>query len=347
MSGNCRYIKQKKQVSYDGGLNWSDTGDYRKGSFIDTDSPQCGYEVVYRWVNIDKNVDYYCQGTDKYYKQKKQVSYDGGTTYADVSPAEYRQGGIAERNSTDCGYVPPTVKNYLGIQAIENLHFKVQYVDLKIQGDYYIQYSVDSGATWKIAKHNTVMADEVKAGNVVLFRGNKAYRPPVGVPFPVARFYIYGLCNLAGNIMSLVWGEDFEGKTDLNNWTFEAMFAGRQQPDYSQKDCPIVSAGSLILPSTTLIGSCYHLMFAGCEHLTTAPELPATTLATWCYRGMFENCPNLNYVKCLATDISATYCTANWLDGVSPTGTFVKNSSMSNWPSGTSGIPSGWTVQNA
>ena len=99
------------------------------------------------------------------------------------------------------------------------------------------------------------------------------------------------------------------------------------------------------LPATTLAPYCYSNMFTGCSSLTTAPELPATTLVSSCYNGMFFNCTNLNYIKCLATDISATSCTTNWVSGVSSTGTFVKDSAAT-WPTGSSGIPSGWTTQD-
>ena len=100
------------------------------------------------------------------------------------------------------------------------------------------------------------------------------------------------------------------------------------------------------LPATTLTEDCYWNMFHYCRSLTTAPELPATTLAYGCYRGMFQGCSKLNYIKMLATDISASYCLSNWVVGVSSIGTFVKNPSMTTLPSGTSGIPSGWTVVN-
>ena len=43
-------------------------------------------------------------GFCKYYKQKKQVSYDNGITWQDVVPAEYQQGQFYEMNSPDCGY---------------------------------------------------------------------------------------------------------------------------------------------------------------------------------------------------------------------------------------------------
>ena len=67
-----------------------------------------GTETMYRWANMDASVDYYCEGTTKCYKQKKQVSFDNGVTWQDVTPIEYKEGGVAESKSIDCGYVPPT-----------------------------------------------------------------------------------------------------------------------------------------------------------------------------------------------------------------------------------------------
>jgi len=101
------------------------------------------------------------------------------------------------------------------------------------------------------------------------------------------------------------------------------------------------------LPATTLANSCYDSMFQGCTSLTTTPELSATTLVTQCYKSMFQGCTNLNYIKCLATDISATDCTANWVNGVAASGTFVKAASMTGWTTGTRGIPTGWTRVDA
>lgn len=101
------------------------------------------------------------------------------------------------------------------------------------------------------------------------------------------------------------------------------------------------------LPATTLATVCYRCMFYGCDILTTAPELPAATLANYCYESMFERCTKLNYIKMLATNVSASGCLSDWVYKVSSTGTFVKNAAMTSLPTGNSGIPSGWTVQNA
>lgn len=101
------------------------------------------------------------------------------------------------------------------------------------------------------------------------------------------------------------------------------------------------------LPATTLSGSCYWGMFRRCTGLVTAPELPATTLIAYCYRDMFEGCSKLNYIKMLAIDINAMACLSDWISGVSSTGTFVKNPNMNDLPTGNSGIPEGWNVENA
>lgn len=99
------------------------------------------------------------------------------------------------------------------------------------------------------------------------------------------------------------------------------------------------------LPATTMKESCYRAMYYGTS-ITTAPDLPATTLATSCYYQMFDQCSKLNYIKCLATNISATTPLTNWVRGVASSGTFVKAASMTSWPTGNNGIPSGWTVVN-
>ena len=109
--------------------------------------------------------------------------------------------------------------------------------------------------------------------------------------------------------------------------------------------CSVLTTAPSILPATTLASNCYYGMFQGCIRLTTAPELPATTLANQCYSSMFYSCSRLNYIKCLATNISAEYCLTSWVSGVAATGTFVKDANMTSWPTGASGIPSGWIVR--
>ena len=102
------------------------------------------------------------------------------------------------------------------------------------------------------------------------------------------------------------------------------------------------------LPATTLAIGCYAYMFCRCTSLTTAPVLPATTLTNTCYYYMFRGCTNLNSITCLATDVSARNCLANWVSGVSSTGTFYYNPSLEwyedVWTTGVNGIPKNWTI---
>ena len=103
------------------------------------------------------------------------------------------------------------------------------------------------------------------------------------------------------------------------------------------------------LPATTLVEGCYADMFRGCTSLTKTPELLATTLTLHCYNAMFYDCSSLNEVRCQmpssysSSDISSF--AGSWLHNVSSTGTFYTNADA-NWPSGASGIPTGWRRLN-
>ena len=125
--------------------------------------------------------------------------------------------------------------------------------------------------------------------------------------------------------------------TTLSNYSYQTMFM----------NCTSLVNVQSELPVTTLGVNCCRQMYQGCSKLTTAPALLAETLVTNCYYRMFYNCSKLNYIKAMFTTTpSTTYCN-NWVNGVKATGTFVKNSAATWNVTGTSGVPSGWTVQTA
>jgi hypothetical protein len=149
------------------------------------------------------------------------------------------------------------------------------------------------------------------------------------------QFKMTGKISANGNIMSLLYEDDFEGKLTIpRDCCYYKMF----------QDCESLTTAPE-LPATTLAADCYHSMFSGCILLQTAPELPAAILTAYCYSEMFNNCSKLNYIKMLATDISASNCLDNWVSGVASAGTFVKPSNMT-LSTGVNGIPEGWTVVN-
>ena len=241
-----------------------------------------------------------------------------------------------------------------------------------------INYSLDNGNTWisftpTDEMKETTMAVLQKGEKIKLFGNNPNYMMDTeacayGVP------YSDKTVNVQGNIMSLIYGHEFIGKTAFQdkNETFAGFFSPSGDYQRDGRSLKVVNAKNLILPATTLkngcyrkmfagsetlltapklpatelASSCYQQMFAGCEGLTTAPVLPAETLVYGCYSQMFYLCVNLNSVACLATSMDR-YSTTDWLNGVATSGTFTKAASMENWTVGVDGIPEGWTVQNA
>lgn len=102
----CKYYKYQKYVSYDNGVTWQPLDEYQRGELIQFNSEDCGGGIgtLYKWEVISG--DYECVGYDKYEKTQKYVSYDNGVTFSAVTPYEYGIGGLIQRNSEDCGYIP-------------------------------------------------------------------------------------------------------------------------------------------------------------------------------------------------------------------------------------------------
>ena len=96
------------------------------------------------------------------------------------------------------------------------------------------------------------------------------------------------------------------------------------------------------LPATTLVERCYRVMFRF-SGIVESPDLNAPTMVTDCYRGMFQGCSNLSRIRCTATT-GMNIGAAGWTIDVAANGTFYKAKGVT-WPTGTGGIPTGWTVE--
>ena len=123
--------------------------------------------------------------------------------------------------------------------------------------------------------------------------------------------------------------------TELFNSCYNYMFEG----------CASLVNPPTLLPATELKYGCYSGMFYGCSSLETAPDLPAENLVYQCYNSMFYNCSSLNHITMQAKDGLASYrCMFNWVNGVSESGTFIKNPDAGWDITGVSGVPAGWLV---
>ena len=151
-----KYKKLKRQVSNDGGMTWQDMipYEYIAGELIESDSPDCN-NVEWRTVSgyiCEENTTemtqwvadtgYVCVGFDKYNKEKEQVSYNSGISWADTGNT--RAGStLIEQNSEDCGYVPPHdySRDYFTLEALEDGWFSIQRFDTSTYPLTNIQYS--------------------------------------------------------------------------------------------------------------------------------------------------------------------------------------------------------------
>ena len=252
---------------------------------------------------------------------------------------------------------------YFTLIAVDNCYFSINVP----HGD--ISYSTDNGITWN--SYSSCDPIEAPSGTKILLKGNNYNSgwqscQPSGLITGSNNEFKF---DVQGNIMSLIYGDNFVGKTVLNAGTeFTGLFLGSGVRNaenlilpattlsyacysYMFCNCPNLIKAPKILPATILASTCYANMFEGCFSLEKAPELPALTLVANCYNHMFKYCYALNYIKCLATDISAIDCTSGWMTNVNdydvPNRIFVKNTNMNNWTIGDDGIPSGWIIQNA
>ena len=242
------------------------------------------------------------------------------------------------------------------------------------------QTSRDGGNTWTDYKFYDAIT--LNTGDEVSFRA-KANRTSAQGTDKYFSFQMTGKIEAWHNVMSLYRTNDFATHESVVGYAFHSLFNGCTSlvkapvlpattlADFcyyvmfngctSLTEAPVLPATTLsggccsgmfydctsltkapVLPATTLAKDCYYYMFYDCTSLTKAPELPATTLAERCYYNMFYGCSKLKEVRVSATT-TADRALTNWLGDVPATGDFYCDPNATIFPSGISGIPSGWT----
>ena len=188
------------------------------------------------------------------------------------------------------------IDNYLTIEAIEDGLTASLSVNT-------CEYCIDCDGNWKTLSAGTT-TESINSGQMLLFRGNLQPTSSNGI----GTFTINKKCNLKGNCMSMLFGDNAADNYSLNgkNYAFYKLF---------QNCTNIVNVDSNFLPATTLASYCYSYMFYNCTNLSTAPELPATTLASDCYSYMFQNCTNLSMTPKLPATTLTDGCYNNMFQG--------------------------------
>ena len=281
---------------------------------------------------------------NKYQREKQQYSTDGGITWFDVTPPNYRKGRVIETASEDCNYG----LEYLTTEALSSGYISfgtVTYYDSSSSSakepldKATIAYSKNNGE-W--VYQNTSYASisvSVVAGDIVRWKGlyNDLTANVITTYEKNGGSYQYksfsnttANINVYGNVKSLLYGDNFTtfdetGKTvcirgvfgssssssrtflhSAENLILPANMAedAYRQLFYNQTNLTTAPE----LPAITLVEYCYQNMFYNCTSLVTAPELPATTLANYCYDNMFYGCTSLVTAPALPATTLANYC---------------------------------------
>lgn len=208
----------------------------------------------------------------------------------------------------DCSYEDEETGEWVEEQCQEEGYDESFYAD--------VWYSTDGGTNWigtegnttiNVASGDTVMV-KCKLADCVVDRQDGTYDPHIR---PCSFIGSTASFDVEGNIMSLIYGDDFSGETSLEyTYTYMEYDVETGEPietegsmgcqlDQMFYGTNVISAENLVLPATALTSNCYQSMFQGCINLTTAPQLIATTLTYSCYCYMFSGCTSLTQAPSL------------------------------------------------
>ena len=219
------------------------------------------------------------------------------------------------------------VNNYLTIEALED--GLTAYLSASN-----CEYCIDGDNNWVTLTAGST-SPSINQGQTISFKGNIQPSSSTGI----GTFTISKSCNLKGNCMSMLFGDNANKNYSLSgyNYAFYKLF---------QNCHTIQNVSKNFLPAMVLSSNCYYYMFYNCTNLVIGPDLLALKLESYCYYSMFSGCISLAYLKMLATDISASGCLSGWVKNIdTDNGVFIKNINATWDVTGDNGIPPKWSIQ--
>ena len=306
---NCKYYKQKKQISYDSGQTWSDVSpaEYQVGGLYQIDSQDCSEIGIIRWVIVPG--DYLCDGKDKYQKEIEQYTIDG-VVWRNMYPTTYRKGNLIESNSSLCDnkweghyidetdYTPSTLcpKWYKWVDGVGCV-----YVDpIK-----FVRCSTSSSTTLTSddVNYNPYKLIYGAIGDCVTSIGTSAFNGctsltsvSIGSGVTSIGSYAFGNCVSLSNIIIpdsviTIYGSAFDNCTGLTSCT---IGSGVTSIGYGAfRYCTGLT--SIVIPDS--VTSLDSDIFQSCYGLTSCTIGSGVTRLS----GTFAYCSNLRIVTCLAT----------------------------------------------
>lgn len=190
----------------------------------------------------------------------------------------------ANRKRTIWRMPPDYSSMYFTIQSLVNnntISLRNKACDIKPV----LYYSANNGITWDsitAVKGSTLPIATLNTNETLIFKCN--IKALASAWDNYNGFMTTGYYKVYGNIMSLLYGDNFLDKEE---------FATSSKENFSglfRENNGLTDARNLIMPCKKLMSNCYNGTFRECPSLITAPKLPATTLANDCYSSMFEGC---------------------------------------------------------
>ena len=185
-------------------------------------------------------------------------------------------------------------QDYFTIESLENNN-TIKIGKAKSPSDISLSYSTDDGETWTdLTISSGRDFTTINTGDKIIFKGiNNRFASAWDTYY---RFYSTKNINVYGNVMSLLFGDNFTINSEFTSGTTHNLCG------LFYNTTTLINAENLILPALICRESSYNGMFRGCTNLIAAPQLPATQSATDCYSSMFEGCINLE----IAPEINLT-----------------------------------------
>ena len=187
---------------------------------------------------------------------------------------------------------------YLTLDIISGGTIVWKYVGSNQGNARYVEYKINDGPWTGIVLPESETIN-VNSGDKIMFKGNNTTYGD----YPTLQYQTFSgstaTFDVYGNIMSLVYGDSFYGKTALSDdWNFPCLF----------KRTKVINAENLILPTSNTQDGCYYGMFDSCHQLVSIPELPASALSSSCYAYMFSGCTNLTTPPVLQSVVLDSAC---------------------------------------
>ena len=246
MAKNCKYQKYQKYVSYDNGATWQPMQEFQKGELIEASSTDCGGgTVVYQWV-VDS---YYCNNSDRYATEKKQVSYNNGQSWEDVVPTETKN-TLVERNSPYC----PSYQYRWVESGTTCIGYDLWQNNIR-------QVSTDGGETWE-----NVSPPEYSASTLIEHNSEDCgYVPPIQY-----RWYPSGT--------TCIEYDKYQNNIKQVSYDYGQTWENVSPPEYSASTCIEVLSEECgyVLTEAALLrgsGSSYTLIPCNCSSSLTVTEL--------------------------------------------------------------------------